>query len=266
MSRWVDLVYELVRKNLKVRYSGFLPGLFWSFFFPFLTVGIFYIVFSIVLKVKVEEAPFLLYLMTSIFTWQFFRDSLTASVTSLFDNKNLIRESSFPHWLIPLSIIFTNMINFIPSLFVTVIVSLLVLKGLPLAIIFLPLVMFAHICLITGLSVALSILYVRWRGIKHALEACLAVLFYLTPAFYSIRLIKAASPSLLYNLYTYNPFTGMLNLYRIVLLKGFYAAIKGDVGFSAVFIVPAGFSIAALILGFFYYNKKRKTINDFLSY
>ncbi|MFA4991544.1 MAG: ABC transporter permease [Candidatus Omnitrophota bacterium] len=266
MSRWADLIYELAKKNLRTRYSSLPSAIFWMFLFPFLTVGIFYAVFSVVLKVRIDETPFVLYLMTSVFTWQFFHDSVMASVTSLVDNKNLLRESNFPHYLVPISIIFTNMIIFLPSLAVTIFVSAFMLKGLPAAVIFLPFVFAIHLGMVTGLSVIFSILYVKWRDIKHILEACLTILFYLTPTFYSVYLIKKSFSPVLYDFYINNPFVGMLSLYRSVLLKGFYHAIKDEAGFSALLLAPFIFSAAVFFAGIYYYGKNRKVINDYLSY
>lgn len=108
-----NLIQELVIKDLKIRYSRPLLGFLWAFLSPFLTVAVFYVVFCVILKVEITEAPFVFYLMSAIFPWRFFQDSLMCSTTSLVDNKNLIRESNFPHYLIPLSIVFTNLIIFL---------------------------------------------------------------------------------------------------------------------------------------------------------
>jgi len=266
MKRWVNLIYELTRKDLKTRYSGFGSAIIWMFLSPFLTVGIFYVVFSIVLKVRIYEAPFMLYLMVAVFTWQFFSNSIMTSVSSLIDNRNLIKESNFPHFLIPFSIIFTNMIVFLPALLITTFISIYILKGLSILIIFLPLVFICHLGVIIGLSLGLSTLYVKWRDIKHLVETCLNILFYLTPCFYSLSLIRSSFSPVLYNIYTHNPFVGILSLYRIVLLKGFYTAIKNEVSFCSLVLTPVLFSIAISVLGFYYYYKNRKIINDYLSY
>src|SRR3989338_2265063 len=99
MSVWgnkeLDLIKELVLKDLKIRYSRPMLGFLWAFLSPFLIVGVFYLVFSLILKVQTEEAPFFLYLMSAVFPWQFFHNSVISSTTSLVDNKNLLREANF---------------------------------------------------------------------------------------------------------------------------------------------------------------------------
>lgn len=260
------LIAELVIKDLKIRYSRPVLGFLWAFLSPLLIVAIFYLVFSIILQVKTKEAPFLLYLMSAIFSWRFFQDSLVSSTTSFIDNKNLIRESKFPHYLIPLSIVLANGINFLPSLGILIIVSLFILKGLPAFIVLLPIIFAIHLIITMGMSLVFSILYVKWRDTKYILEAVLMVLFYLTPAFYSIYLVKDSFPPLLFNVYIYNPFVGVLNLYRFAILKGFYPLIKEDMGLLSLVIMPTGFAIAILLLGFYFYKKNKDSINDYLSY
>lgn len=266
ISRKRNLIYELILKDLKLRYCRPMLGFLWAFLAPFLIVIIFYIVFSAILKVKTEEAPFFLYLMTAVFSWRFFQDSLVSSATSLIDNKNLIKESSFPHYLIPLSIVLANAINFFPSLAITIIISSIILKGASIYILFLPLILCLHLALATGIAIMLSVLYVRWRDVKYILEAALLILFYLTPAFYSIRLVKDSFSPLLYKVYTSNPFVGILNLYRITILKHFSVFLEGYTNFFYLVLVPVIFAVIVLLLGFYFYNKNKNSINDYLAY
>jgi lipopolysaccharide transport system permease protein len=260
------LLKELVLKNLKLRYSGAGLGFFWSLLSPFLTVLVFYAVFSLVLKVKTSEAPFILYLMIGVFTWRFFQGSLLSSVSSLSDNRNLTREASFPYYFIPLSLVLTDAVDFLPSLVIMLVTCALLLQGLPLLVWVLPFVLLIHFSLAVGLSVIFSILYVRRRDIKYILDVVLLLLFYLTPAFYSIFLVKESFPGLIFKLYLLNPLVCVLTLYRMTLLKGFYAATGGELSMLTAFLVSLAAAIAVLGLAFWYYRVNKDKINDYLSY
>ncbi len=260
-----NLLYTLVIKELKIRYQRPLLGFFWLVLSPFLTVAVFYLIFSLILKVRIEEAPFILYLMSAVFPWRFFQDSLLSSVSSLMENRNLIRESRFSHCLIPISIVLANMIHFLPSLVILIVTSLFILKGLSVFIIFLPVVLAAHISITMGFSVIFSILYVRWRDIKYVLEPFLLLLFYLTPAFYSLSLVKASFSPTLFKLYLSNPFVCLLNLYRLAILKGFYQAIKEEARAYLVFM-PVILAVIVILLAVYLYRKNKNSINDYLSY
>lgn len=269
MSEWVkrkNLIYELALKDLKIRYSRPILGFIWAFLLPFFTALIFYVFFSKLLKVKTDEAPFFLYLMSGVFPWQFFQSSFFQSITSLVDNKNLLKESNFPHYLIVVSIVLANAINFLPSLFILLLVSIVVLKGVSIFIVLLPLVLMVHFCIIVGLSIIFSILYVKWRDVRYIIEIVLLLLFYLTPVFYSIYLIKAISPLLLFKIYTYNPFAGILSLYRIIVLKGFYVNIQKDISFLSIFGIPVLFAMVLLLSAYYFYKRNKDIINDYLAY
>jgi len=259
------LIRELVLKDLKIRYSRPAIGFFWAFLSPLLMVAILYLVFSVILQVKIKEAPFLLYLMSAVFPWRFFQDSVLSSTTSLVDNKNLIKESSIPQYLIPLSIVLANAINFLPSLGILLLTAIFYLRGLPFFIVLLPIILAIHFVATMGISLAASILYIKCRDIKYILEAVLQILFYLTPAFYPLSLIKESFGPAWFTVYTHNPFVGILNLYRLTILKGFYPALKGA-GAVSIFLVPLGFAIVILALSFSYYQKNKTIINDYLSY
>lgn len=261
-----SLIRELVLKDLKLRYSRPTLGFLWAFLSPLLLVAIFYLVFSLFLRVEVKEAPFPIYLMSAIFSWRFFQDSLTCSATSLVDNKNLIKEAKFPHYLIPLSVVLANCVIYLPSLGILIISALCYLKGLPLLIILLPVVLVIHLLITIGSSLVFSILYVKWRDVRYVLEAGLTVLFYLTPAFYSLQLVKGSFTRLLFKAYIYNPFTAMLNLYRVTLVKGFYNFIQEDIGLAVLIVIPVVFAFLILWLGSYLYNKNKNSINDYLSY
>lgn len=261
-----NLIWELAIKDLKIRYCRPALGFFWAFLLPFWTAIIFFVIFSLLLKAQIQEAPFLLYIMVAVFSWNFFQNSLISSATSLTDNKNLIRETGFAHYLIPVSIVLANLINFFPALLVLSAVSFYVLKGASIYILLLPVILTIQVIITAGLAISVSILYVKWRDIKYVLEAALMPLFYFTPAFYSVFLIKSILPNFLYQLYIYSPFVSILYLYRVALLKGFHAAMNNDV--SIVISLGSCLIFAALIfwLGAFIYKKNKDIINDHLSY
>lgn len=261
-----DLIRELVMKELRVRYSRPVLGFAWAFLCPLFLVGIFYVVFSVILQVRTQEGPFVLYLMSGVFSWRFFQDALMGSVTSLIDNKNLIRESNFAHYLLPLSIVLANGINFLPSLLLLIISASLILKGLPLFIVWLPVVLTIHLMVTIGLSIFFSLLYVKWRDTKYLLEVLLSVLFYLTPVFYSVYLVRNVFSSLFFYVYVSNPLVGILNLYRVSILKGFYPAIQGDVPMVSLVGIPAVFAIIILSSALLAYRKFKNYINDYISY
>lgn len=261
-----DLLGELVSKELKMRYSRLSLGFFWAILSPFLVVIACYIAFSVILQIRLEEAPFILYLMSAIFPWNFFQNSLLSAVTSLVDNRALLKEAGFPQYLIPVSIVLTNAVILLPSLIIIIILSLFLLQGLPVFIVFLPAVLLLHLLLTIALSIIASILYVKWRDIKFILEAGLLFLFYLTPVFYSLNLAAESLPPVFFRAYSLNPFVGVLYIYRSVLLRGFWEATAKSVDLAALIAVPLLAAVMFLAIAEHLYKKNKGSINDYLSY
>jgi lipopolysaccharide transport system permease protein len=260
-----NLIRELVAKDLKVRYTRSSLGYFWALLSPLLMVAIFYLVFSVILQAKIKEVPFVLYLMSAIFPWLFFQGSLLSSTSSLVDNKNLIRESNFPQHLIPLSIVLSNAVIFLPSLGILLLTAFLLQKGLSFFIILLPIVLILHFVLTVSLSLFAAVIYPRFRDLKYVLEPVLQLLFYLTPAVYSLSLIKDACGPFWGTVYVFNPFVGLLNLYRLTVFQGFYPFVR-EAGLTSLFLVPLCFTIMVWIGSVYYYRKHKSTVNDYLSY
>lgn len=259
-------VQELVLKDLKLRYQRPALGFLWAFLSPLFLVLIFYIVFGIVLKVEIPGVPFVLYLMTGVFSWVFFQDSVLKSLSSLVDNKNLIREANFPHYLIPISITLANGIVFLPSLMIVIFSAAILLEGLPAFLVFLPIVLLAHLTITILLAIVFSVLYVRWRDLRYIVESVLMFFFYITPIVYHIELIRRTFSAWLYRLYICNPFLGILDLYRICLLRNFYPVVDHYVGLRFIFIQLFVF-IAVIAAGtILIYQKNKKKINDYLAY
>ncbi len=260
------LIRELALKNLKLRYSRPVLGFLWAFLTPLCTTIIYYIVFTYIISIKIEGTPLFLYLMSAFFPWHLFSSAVMCSVTSLIDNKNLIKESRFPHYLIPIAIFLENLIVFLPSLLILIMASLFILKGLPVYIIFLPFILILHGAIILGISIIFSVLYVRWRDLKYILDVILMFLFNLIPSFYSIYLIRDAFPGSLFKLYLLNPFVGLVNLYRFSLLRGFFSILEKDFDILSFIINPLLFGIFIWIIASYVYKTNERQINDYLSY
>jgi len=261
-----NLIKQLVIKDLKVRYARPALGFIWAFLSPLLTTAIYYLIFGVILKVKIDEAPFLLYLMSAVFPWSFFQGALSGATTSLMDNRNLIKESNFPQCLIPVSVVFSSAVNFLPGLLILIITAAFILKGVSVWLFILPVVFLLHLIIALGLSVVLSIVYLRHRDIKYLLEPLLSLLFYLTPAFYSIKLVQSAFSLRLLPLYFYNPFVTLLDLYRVALLRRFSLSASNTPAFLYSLVILCGFGLLILVFASGFYAKKRSAINDYLSY
>src|SRR5207244_4247720 len=88
-----EVLSNLVRKEVKVKYTSSLLGAAWSTLNPILYLVVFWLVFSKILQNNTPHFP--VYLLSGLVGWTFFSTSLSISVRSVVDNSNLVTKVYF---------------------------------------------------------------------------------------------------------------------------------------------------------------------------
>ena len=186
--RFFDLLWLISVTEFKRVYFGTVLGYLWSLIRPLALFGVLLFVFTKVFRVgsdKVEHYPAMLLLGIVLFT--FFQESTTNSVTSVVAQEGVVRKTQFPRLVIPLSNVLTGVFNF--GLNLVVVLAFVLAFGIeptwtwllfPVALAFL----FAFT---TAVSMAFSVLYVRFRDVAIIWTVFSQVLFYATPILYPIN-------------------------------------------------------------------------------
>ena len=89
-----NLILNLVRRDLSVRYKSTLLGFFWSFAKPLAYMGIYHIVFGeiIHLSVRQNDIPYAFHVLVALLPWTFFQGACGDSMGSILANANLIKK------------------------------------------------------------------------------------------------------------------------------------------------------------------------------
>lgn len=186
--RFFDLLWLMSATEFKRVYFGTVLGYLWSLIRPLMLFGVLLFVFTRVFRVgsdKVEHYPVMLLLGIVLFT--FFQEATTNSVTSVVAQEGVVRKTQFPRLVIPLSTVVTSALNFCVNL--VIVFVFLFAFGVepawtwllfPVALVFL----FAFT---SGVSLALSVLFVRFRDIAIIWTVAAQVLFYATPILYPVN-------------------------------------------------------------------------------
>lgn len=210
--KFKNLVYNLVSRDLKVKYKGSILGFFWSLLNPLVMLIVYTIAFKYIIKIRVENFP--LFFLCGFLPWTFLSLSLSMSVSSIKDNANLVKKVYFPREILPLSIVFSNLVQFLLT-FIILIPALALFKvklGFPL--LFLPLIIVFQLAFTLGLSYILSALNVFYSDVRHLLEILLQIWFWLTPIIYPVSFV----PERFQTLYRLNPMVLFVECYRDSLL------------------------------------------------
>lgn len=246
IHRYKYLLYNLVSRDLKVKYKGSILGFFWSLLNPLVMLFVYTLAFKYIIRVKVENFP--LFFLCAFLPWSFLNTSLSMSVSSIKDNANLVKKVYFPREILPLSIIFSNLIQFLLT-FIILIPALLffnIKMGFPLVAV--PFIILFQTAFSIGLAYIVAALNVFFSDVKHLLEIFLQVWFWLTPIIYPADFV----PEKYQFLYRLNPFVRFVENYRNCLL---YNKMPSISSLLILFITGAAvFMIGQLVFNF--YNKR----------
>jgi ABC-2 type transport system permease protein len=187
--RW-ELLRNLVRKDLKVKYKGSTLGFAWSLANPLLLLVVYTFVFQIVLKSGIPR--FGIYLMSGLLVWNAFSGSVSAACGSVVANANLVKKVRFPLAVLPLSAVGFAAVHFLLQLVVLFAVILIIGYGLigPDLLLLLPAGAVA-LTFTVALSLLVSALNVRYRDTAHLLDVALLAWFWLNPMVYAFGLIQS---------------------------------------------------------------------------
>ena len=260
-----DLVYELALRDLKIRYRKPFLGFFWMLIMPFSTAIIYKVLFSDFMQVTSGPYPFFIHLITALLPWSYFATAVQGASGCILGSKNIINQISFPRYLLPVSTVFANLINFLPTLIILLGFLLAFHIRISAFIIFLPVVILVHTCMITGLSFLVSALQVVYRDTEYFVQILITALFFLTPGVYILEDVITRADPLFVRMYMLNPLVGFTNLYRIVFIGGYSGNMPAAANPLNTLIVPAVFSIAILFLGYFTFKKYEKRFSDYLN-
>jgi len=167
-------------------------------------------------------------------------------------NANIIKKVYFPRELIPVSITLSNLFNFVLSILILIILSLASGYKIGFSILYLPVVIIMQALFVSGIVLILSSLFVYYRDIKYFTEILLTIWFYLTPIFYDQKLIRGYSETL-FKLFLLNPMTGLIVMYRDILMYGSFPSIylTGFTFFLCVVFFIAGMALNSKLSGFY---------------
>jgi len=110
-----ELIENLVIRDLKVRYKNSALGFLWSFLNPLLLMVVFTVVFTVMLP-DVHIPRFPVFVLCALLPWNFFSTSLVGAVHSVTQNGHLIKKVYFPREILPISTVFSNLMNFLLAL------------------------------------------------------------------------------------------------------------------------------------------------------
>ena len=212
--RYRELLVNLVRRDLRVKYRGSTLGFAWSLLHPLVMATVYTVAFRYVLRVRVEHFP--VFLLSGLLPWSFFVTALTAGSSSIVDNGHLVKKVAFPRAILPAGVVFSQFVQFVLMFLVIAPVAAVASVGPTLRLVSLVPLMALLLLFATGCVLATAAVDVYFRDVRHLVTIAVQVWFWLTPVAYPVTFI----PETVRPLVWLNPMAG--------LVVGFQDAVLGQ--------------------------------------
>ncbi len=194
-----NLIFELIKSDLKTKYKNSLLGFLWIIFEPLFLMLIIYTVFSKFIRFNMQNYP--LFILSGTILWRFFVNTTNQSLQLFQRNKDLILKVKIERMILPFSLVLSNLIMVFFEYAIYIGIYFIVKKSIPLtSIIFFPYIIIFSLFLF-GLSTILSTFYVFIKDLKAGWEIFAQGLFFLCPIFYPYEIV----PYNLIQFYMINP-------------------------------------------------------------
>jgi lipopolysaccharide transport system permease protein len=214
IDHWRDTILVLVSRDMKLRYKRSIIGLAWTMLNPLLQLLVIGFVFSNILG---QVAPhYASFLFIGLLIWNWFASALVGATSSIVDNRDLIKCPEFPHWILPVVLVISHMIQFLLSFPILFLMLLVEHVHLTQVIFALPLIILLQFILTLSLAYMFATFHVTFRDTQYLLSVILTLAFFFTPVFYEVSTI----PEVYQPLFRLNPMAHVLNAYRELLLHG----------------------------------------------
>ncbi len=252
------LLPPLLIRDIKERYAGSAMGILWAFLQPLLSILLYWLVFSLILKVRIQtdtgEIPFLAFLLSGLLPWFALQEGLLRGASSIVDKRHVIKKVMFPAELFPISSVISSFFYHGIGILIFM-VAFFIWRGdiFIMQISFILILLAIQILLAVGLSLLFSSLTVYLRDIVQILGTAFQAIFYMSTILYPLTSVpeKLKSPVLL------NPLTSLTEAYHNVILYNKPPAVEGMVYLSTVTVV-------VLISGIYLFRKLKKGFADVL--
>ncbi len=245
-----EVLQELVKRDLKVRYKRSVLGLMWTMLNPLLMMAITTIVFSNLFRTNIENFP--IYMLSGYLVWGFFSQATSGAASSVLDNAALTRRIYVPPALFPLATTIAACVNLSVSFVPLLLLMILTRSTFSWALVALPIAILPAIAFAYGLGLILAASSVFFHDTLYTYQVFLTAWMYLTPIFYPRNIVPAEWATL----FELNPIFHFVELVRAPIYYGSLPDISHV-------LIGTGYGLGVLVVGWRYFESTRR---QFVSY
>lgn len=237
------LLFELTKKNIKLKYRRSYLGILWTLLEPILTTFVLTIIFVNFRGVQ-KDFTFPVYILSGRLLYSFFSQSTKQAMKSIRSNSGMIKKVYVPKYIYPLSNVLSNYIIFMISMLV-LFGAMIIFNVYPTKHIFNAIIpLFLLLVLSLGIGLILSTLAVFFRDMEYLWDVILMLIMYTSAIFYYAESIVESQW-----IFKFNP------IFHIIV--NFRNSIFGLPLDTKALIISISYSLASLLIGTFIFYKKQ---------
>lgn len=243
--QYKNLLGELVKRDIKLKYRRSFLGYVWSVLNPLLIMIVMTVVFSAMFRKNIENYP--IYLLTGRTLFEFMRNGTQNGMKSVQQNAALLKKTYIPKYIFTVAKVTSIFVDTVFSMGAFFIVMIATRSPFHVEMFYLPVILIQLYIFTLGISFWLAELNVFFRDIQYIYHAVVTAWMYLTPLFYPIENL----PELLQVVIkTLNPMYYYISQFRDITLHGNMPGPR---------IVIGGWiwAFAALIFGLLMFQKNK---------
>jgi teichoic acid transport system permease protein len=242
--RWFVAAYSSASNS--VGYEGNFLGQAWQLLTPLLNIGVYYLIFGILLHTNRGVPNFIAFLSVGVFVFAFCTSSLTSGARAITGNLGLVRALQFPRAVLPVSTTLVAFLQLIYSLIV--LIPIVLISGAPVTWRWLELIpalgLQAVFCL--GLAFVVARLGARVPDMTEILPFFSRMWMYASGVMYSVSVFTQGHAGWVSSVMTLNPG-------YVYLLLARHALLAGSPATNYNWLVAMAWAFGTLVMAYLYF-------------
>jgi len=257
--RYKDLLVLFVKRDIVTVYKQTILGPLWFLIQPLFTAVIFTLIFNNLANFDTGVVPAILFQMSGITAWNYFKECLTATSNTFTKNQSLFGKVYFPRVILPISITVSNLLKFGIQIFILVLFyCFYLIKGVEVSpnlnLFLLP----AYIMMMAlsglGLGMVISAFTTKYRDLTQLLTFSVQLLMYISAVPYQLSEAEEKLGEYFWVM-KYNPIAQIIEGFRYMTID------TGTFSWFGFFYAFA-FSILVFLIGLAVFNRTEKSFID----
>lgn len=250
IGTYSHLLYNLVHRDLTVRYKRSVLGFAWTMLNPLLLMLIFVVVFSSIFRFAIKHYE--IYFLAAYVAWNFFAQTTIGAMGSLAWNGALMKRVRVPKTIFALASTISGIINLLLSFVPLLLIMYAVGMKVHASILFVPFGVLLLGIFTFGVALLLSAVAVFFTDVREMWTIAITGLMYLTPIVYPLAVV----PERYRRIILYNPLFHLLELIRQPIYDGVLPSsdhIWASVIAAAIALTVGWLSFSRLARNFYSY-------------